>query len=820
MLRSLYAGVTGLQQHQKGMDVVGNNIANVNTVGYKSSRVVFQDLMSQTMSVSRAPADGVGGVNPKQFGLGSKIGSVDVNYTQGTLQPTGVTTDLAIQGDGFFVVKTANTEQTYYTRAGNFTFDEYGYLVNPSGMIVQGWLRNLDTNTLSVNGEATDIRIDQAYEVLAPRATTEVQIAGNLSTVADASILEYQPLLTTLDQTTNNDLDLDLNSIFGYSGGKMELFSGETVRIKADANTATKTINLYNYNNQNINIDNASDVIYITAGTASYTVNFTAATTLNDILTAVNGAITANMSLSITNGKLRLDASAVGTLSVDFSSNNSRLSQVLNSLDGSYQDNYFRTTDKVLVERELTYGEDLKSINDMITEIQSMVQNNISTGFTASYDESAGYITYSNTTGSSTITGFTIEKAFSGGAFQDTFDTFDTLSNDSAGLTNSSNLFRFASGDDGVFKLYNAAGDDLGVSSANSTINISSVVGGIPSDGVTSLAGSSTLDELMIQIENLILGSNDPQTDQLDGFVSLESGKIVVKGEKGVSNNIDNLLIKDTISGADNTVFNNYMRFSTIQEASGGQLVTSQTIYDSQGNEHVVNYQFDLQNESDNVWKLKVFPSNSDETVNIYDSLTNEIIGEELIVEFNPDGSFKQFANPNSNNKVEPVFTLEHTTGAYSVSDVKIQLGSEANFDGLTLTSRPSTITQIDQDGYKQGVLDSININNAGEIIGSYDNGQVLSVGIVGVANFSNNEGLMKMGESLFAATTNSGVGVVGQAGLGGRGVIESMTLENSNVDLAQEFVTMITTQRGYQANSRVITTSDEMLQELLSLKR
>ncbi|MBC7196510.1 MAG: flagellar hook-basal body complex protein, partial [Deferribacterales bacterium] len=184
MLRSLYAGVTGLQQHQKSMDVVGNNIANVNTVGYKGSRVVFSDLMSQTLSVAKAPGDGTGGVNAKQIGLGSKLGAIDVNFNQGTLQTTGVTTDLALQGDGFFVVKSSNTEQAYYTRAGNFTFDKSGYLVTPSGLIVQGWLRDLENNTLSANGPASDIRIDESYKVIEPRATTEVKIAGNISTEA------------------------------------------------------------------------------------------------------------------------------------------------------------------------------------------------------------------------------------------------------------------------------------------------------------------------------------------------------------------------------------------------------------------------------------------------------------------------------------------------------------------------------------------------------------------------------------------------------------------------------------------------------------
>ncbi len=180
MMRSLYAGVSGLQNHQIRMDVLGNNISNVNTTGFKKGRVTFQDMLSQTLSGAAKPTDEVGGVNPKQVGLGMMVASIDTIMTQGSLQTTGKNTDLAIQGEGFFIEKAG--EKTYFTRAGNFGLDKDGRLVNPAnGMRVQGWMarRVGGTATINTSGDIEDLVIpigdkDPAF------ATTEVYFASNL----------------------------------------------------------------------------------------------------------------------------------------------------------------------------------------------------------------------------------------------------------------------------------------------------------------------------------------------------------------------------------------------------------------------------------------------------------------------------------------------------------------------------------------------------------------------------------------------------------------------------------------------------------------
>ncbi len=180
MMRSLYSGVAGLQNHQTRMDVLGNNISNVNTTGFKKGRVQFQDLLYQQLSGAAKPTEEIGGVNPKEVGLGMLIASIDTIHTQGSLQTTGVGTDLAIQGGGFFVLK--NGEKSFYTRAGAFSLDKDGTLVNPAnGMRVQGWMSQEVEGSLVLNTSADveDLIIPMNAKDPA-KETTSVQFACNL----------------------------------------------------------------------------------------------------------------------------------------------------------------------------------------------------------------------------------------------------------------------------------------------------------------------------------------------------------------------------------------------------------------------------------------------------------------------------------------------------------------------------------------------------------------------------------------------------------------------------------------------------------------
>jgi flagellar hook protein FlgE len=186
MLRSLFAGISGLRAHQSMMDVTGNNIANVNTVGFKSSQTVFQDTLSQLLRGAGAPQGGNGGTNPSQVGLGVRLAGVTTNFGQGSAQTTGRATDLMIQGDGFFVVK--NEGETLFTRAGAFSFDTDGRLTSPEGGVVQGWAADA-SGVINTNSPVGNIVLPVG-KVLAPVATTKAVIGGNLpADAADGTVV-------------------------------------------------------------------------------------------------------------------------------------------------------------------------------------------------------------------------------------------------------------------------------------------------------------------------------------------------------------------------------------------------------------------------------------------------------------------------------------------------------------------------------------------------------------------------------------------------------------------------------------------------------
>jgi flagellar hook protein FlgE len=199
MLRSMFSGISGLRAHQQMMDVTGNNIANVNTTGFKSSTVTFQDTLSQMVRAAGSPQGEVGGTNPAQIGLGVRLGSVGTNFGQGAAQNTGKSTDLLIQGDGFFMVRSGGEQ--LFTRSGAFDWDNNGNLVNANGNMVQGWLADNDgnLNTAAVPGKIT-LPLGQT---IAPQVTTNMKMIGNLQ--VDAPTGTVKEVQTTAFDATGRE---------------------------------------------------------------------------------------------------------------------------------------------------------------------------------------------------------------------------------------------------------------------------------------------------------------------------------------------------------------------------------------------------------------------------------------------------------------------------------------------------------------------------------------------------------------------------------------------------------------------------------------
>jgi flagellar hook protein FlgE len=457
MMRSLFSGVSGLKNHQTRMDVVGNNISNVNTYGFKTSRVTFQDMLSQTIAGAAKPEENKGGVNPKQIGLGMTIASIDRLFTQGSLQTTGNQTDLAISGDGFFI--TARGDKKYYTRAGNFTIDKDGTLVSPAnGLRVQGWMA-----TRNEKGE---------------------KVVNTSGTVEDLVVPIY---------------------------GKVE--AKETTYIKYKCNLDSK---------------------------------------------------------------------------------------------------------------------------------MSVVPPNA----TGSMRASAGVTT--------------------------NIDVYDKLG-DPHRLT---------------LTFWKTAPNQWTASAA-----------------ITGSIGPVTLD--------VPAGASQPDQPNTSNKMNLRfspEGRLISAADEGSPDELN------------------------------------------QGNISV-NFKY-------------------------------------------------------------------RVAGDPTVRNISMDLGKAGLVEGITQYSSPSTTKAVEQNGFSMGYMEAFNIDDSGVITGVYSNGTKESIGQVGMAVFTNPGGLTATGENLFETSNNSGMPNIGAASEAGRGKIAAGTLEMSNVDLSEQFTDMIITQRGFQANSRTITTADQMLQELINLKR
>lgn len=259
MLRALYSGVSGLINHQMKMDVLSNNIANVNTVGYKGGRINFSEALNQTLS-SASPGRGTGYINPMQVGLGMKTSSIENVFQQGNLESTGVVTDMALEGEGFFMLRTNSGD--FYTRAGQFFFNADGKLVNQRGLSVQGWMVSEETDQLGFGaGNLNDVIIDP--NLISEAVESEnVWLSGNLNaglkTTAQERSMENAlteagvnatgaTLLNNLEQVSNPYIANDTIEINGTNpdgstvAATYTYAAGDTVQQLVDAISAAYT---------------------------------------------------------------------------------------------------------------------------------------------------------------------------------------------------------------------------------------------------------------------------------------------------------------------------------------------------------------------------------------------------------------------------------------------------------------------------------------------------------------------------------------------------------------------------------------------------
>jgi flagellar hook protein FlgE len=305
MLRSLFSAISGLQAHQTKMDVVSNNIANVNTVGYKSQTTVFEDTLSQLLRNGSSPTGTTAGTNPAQVGLGVKVGEITTNFSQGSTQSTGRSTDFMISGDGFFVTQVGNQKE--YTRAGSFDLDATGRLVTPDGGILQGWEADA-TGAVNTNGPVNDLSIPFG-QTIAPTATKDGSVAGNLDSSA-ATGATAQTSVTMYD-AEGNEHPVNYAFTKTASGWNLQLLnSGGTALALTDnagvALTPASSTEAITFNTSGVMTAPAGGQFYVDPGVTGW-----AAPVTIDLsgLTQYGGSTTALAQTPVTGG-----GSAMGTL--------------------------------------------------------------------------------------------------------------------------------------------------------------------------------------------------------------------------------------------------------------------------------------------------------------------------------------------------------------------------------------------------------------------------------------------------------------------------------------------------------------------------
>lgn len=723
MLRSLFAGVTGLQAHQIAMDVESNNIANVNTIGFKYSRANFSDLLAQTAQIATAPQGDLGGKNAVQIGLGTTINSVTRIMTQGSIQNTDKNTDVAIQGDGFFIVSSDSGSTYKYSRSGDFKFDAKGNFVDNGGFIVQGWVRD----------EATG-KVDSTAPI------TNINIPPGLTTPANPSSV------VTL---------------------KANLDSGETVETFNPTNEMA-TYSLSDY------------LAYVAAAPGPYTV---AQSTANAIRTA-NTNVSEDMKVMF---------------------NEQGRSMVMQTGQGVW------ISYKPAIENETILG----VASAFSFDLNGTTITGTTPGVIAA--DNAGYIAQ-QINAKTALTGV-VATVGAGGALVLTNDNarasdLDATKNIRITNTNAGGL---------AVGIANTVADNINTTAYNYTyasnaVDLANNVAPIN----TTFRTTEQLRVIMQEHAQLITGAtgievviNDEGqykfTNNNDGDATQEDLKLQVTAYSSAAGNITaNTRFTEVMQAIDGTLIEGSTGIRLSQSLNAATHSASIDIYDSLGSKHTLKMDFrktGVDAATGATWSMKLSVPSPGEINTI--APLNEISGQ---VSFGPDGSLSSYTPTNVN--------YTGNNGSSPNQNVNIDLGTSNAFDGITSFDATSGTSGISQDGFPGGDIVGIRIDQSGTLIGSFSNGRSFGLAQIGMAKFTNNEGLVADGGNVFLQSANSGDPIIGTAATAGRGFMQSSALEASNVDLSKSLTNLIIIQRGYQANGKTITTSDTLLETLLGIKR
>ncbi|EMJ3013367.1 flagellar hook protein FlgE [Campylobacter coli] len=852
MMRSLWSGVSGLQAHQVAMDVEGNNISNVNTTGFKYSRADFGTMFSQTVKIATAPTDGRGGSNPLQIGLGVSVSSTTRIHSQGSVQTTDKNTDVAINGDGFFMVSDDGGLTNYLTRSGDFKLDAYGNFVNNAGFVVQGWNINWDTQSIDSSRTPQNIFIDPGMHIPAAKST-EVAIKANLNsglnigtssrnlyaldsvhgwnTKTQRAEDENDTGTTQFYTTSKNAVEVtekgvDAGSLFNANGTGLNLREGQGIWVSyADAKFTTDRANGANVFDPNLTVAQQNNVIFWGNKDISVTldINLNGVRIQNDNIRSLDEAI-----------------AYINTFTAPTDTRDGTGVKAVKKADGSgiefVNDNADGTTDN------------MKNIDLTVNVGNSAGERN-----TINYDANTGVFSPQggNLTTAQNDTDWIAGAAQVGQPQNVKVVTAHKYIYSSNPVT----IPPMINPDGGPAFQPNNGNRPTDPASANYW---DAIQGSLKNTTERTFRTTEDLRELLQRdarygvdyngsgiIDNATPTFDANDINQAVKVVVTENGNFAISnanetstipanagaGAGAATTNPKNMSFNITAySNKQGTVSTNDA-FTKIFKAFdgvltvGGQIKESEQlklsafsagleIYDSLGSKHTLEVQFVKQSttqDGGNEWQMIIRVPEPAEINTTGEGPTNIIVGT---ARFNNDGSLSNY-NPRTIN-------FSPNNGAAPNQQIKLSFGTSGSNDGLVSSNSASTLTGQATDGYTSGNLkpDAIRVDDKGNILGEFTNGKTFAVAKIAMASVANNSGLEEIGGNLFKVTANSGAIVVGEAGTGGRGEMKTSALEMSNVDLSRSLTELIIIQRGYQANSKTISTSDQMLQTLIQLKQ
>lgn len=868
MMRSLWSGVSGLQAHQVAMDVEGNNISNVNTTGFKYSRADFGTMFSQTVKIATTPTDGRGGQNPLQIGLGVSVSSTTRIHSQGSVQTTDKNTDVAINGDGFFMVSDDGGLTNYLTRSGDFKLDAYGNFVNNTGFVVQGWNINWNDQTIDSSRTPQNIFIDPGMHIPAAKST-EVAIKANLNsglnigtsstnlygldsvhgwnTKTNRAEDENDTGTTQFYTTSKNSVEVtekgvDAGALFNAKGQGLNLRDGQGIWVSyADAKYSTNKIgfNVFDPNLQ----QNQTSAFW---GTADQKVNL-------DI--TLNG-------IRIQNENIQSIDEAIAYINTFTAPTDTREGtgvKAVKNKDGSGIDFVNTNSDGTT--------DNMKNINLVVAST-----NTAGEIWNARWDNTEKKFTFNNVGNNGGDKGPTINKNNSS-LWTATNITYTP--NPPSGPATSIQLtgpdrvevitahkYIYSSNPVDIGPMYNPDGGPSFVDNdANSNTRPTDPASGAYYDAVNgrllntdarTFRTTEDLRELLQRDARYGVdydGSGDFAAADINQNVKVvvnSSGHFAISNANEKSEIPANAIRGQAIATQTNpknmsfnvTAFSNKEgtvstndAFTAIFKAFDGPLVVGGSIkeseqlklsafsagleiYDSLGSKHTLEVQFVKQSttqDGGNEWQMIIRVPEPAEINTTGEGPTNIIVGS---ARFNNDGSLASYTPKTIN--------FSPNNGAAPNQQIKLSFGTSGSNDGLVSSNSASTLTGQATDGYTSGNLkpDAIRVDDKGNILGEFTNGKTFAVAKIAMASVANNSGLEEIGGNLFKITANSGNIVIGEAGTGGRGEMKTSALEMSNVDLSRSLTELIIIQRGYQANSKTISTSDQMLQTLIQLKQ